>query len=46
MVLDALADFEQEAFEKEHSDLNWFKSKQRPKQLDALQEKGIKGATS
>lgn len=35
-----------QAFEKEHSDLNWFKGKQRPKELEKLEEKGIKGAFS
>lgn len=46
IFLDALSTFEQEAYEKEHSDMNWFKSKQRPKELAQLEEKGIKGAFS
>ncbi|CAG7851990.1 5'-3' exoribonuclease 1; AltName: Full=Exonuclease 2; AltName: Full=Exonuclease II; Short=Exo II; AltName: Full=p140 [Serendipita indica DSM 11827] len=46
MVLDALATFEQQAFEKEHSDMNWFKSKQRPKQLDTLVERGGTGGST
>ncbi|KAG8777800.1 hypothetical protein FRC15_011110 [Serendipita sp. 397] len=44
MVLDALATFELHAFEKEHSDMNWFKSKQRPKEFDTLAERGGQGA--
>ncbi|KAG8833381.1 hypothetical protein FRC17_010777 [Serendipita sp. 399] len=44
MVLDALSTFEVHAFEKEHSDMNWFKSKQRPKELDTLAERGGQGA--
>jgi 5'-3' exonuclease len=46
MVLDALATFEEQAFEKDHSDKNWFKGKQRPKQLETLAERGGKGAFS
>jgi hypothetical protein len=46
MVLDALATFEEQAFEKDHSDKNWFKGKQRPKQLETLAERGGKGALS
>jgi hypothetical protein len=46
MVLDALATFEEQAFEKDHSDKNWFKGKQRPKQLDTLAERGGKGGLS
>jgi len=41
-----LSTFEQEAYEKEHSDMNWFKSKQRPKELEELGQKGVKGAFS
>jgi hypothetical protein len=39
MVHDALATYEQQVYEKEHSDMNWFKGKQRPKELDALDAK-------
>lgn len=46
IFFNALSEFEQNAFEKEHSDLNWFKSKQRPKEMENLKEKGVKGAQS
>ena len=39
MIHDALATYEQQVYEKEHSDMNWFKGKQRPKELDALDAK-------
>jgi len=46
MVLDALGTFEEQAFEKDHADKNWFKGKQRHRQLDILDERRGKGAFS